>query len=123
MTKSGENKKGFKKIAKEHWEVVLEDINDKFEVVKEINQAVNGITDKVDILTDRVDKLTDKTGILTGRVDTLTDRFDRFETRFDQFERETKSNFGTLFKVLSQVDLFELQERVVKIERHLELKK
>lgn len=94
-------KRDFSKADPKHPMAIVEDFNDKMRVTNEVNQNLNSLTKE----------FRDFRGEMVG-----------FKEEMLDFKHETESNFKTLFHLLSQVDLIDLQERVVKIEKKLEMR-
>lgn len=75
------------KVSNEHLEILLEDMNSQFKGLKEGNQ----------FLSEQVERL-------NGKFDKLDEKVDRNHQEFVEFKDETKSNFQTVFKLLSNID-------------------
>ncbi len=97
----------------DHLMTVIEEFRDEIRVVNEINQKVDSLSTKVDRGFREINQ----------RVDQLSSEFSVFRREMLDFKSETESSFETIKRFMSQVDLFELQERVERIEKHLELKR
>ncbi len=132
MRKQAKNQKT--KIAPAHWEVVLEDVNEKFDILVEgnkiLNQRFDGLEQRFDGLEQRFDGLEQRFDVLEQRFDGLEQRFDGLANRVDGLEvkaggleYEIRSGFQTIFNLLSQADVLDLRVRVEKLEKHVGLKK
>ena len=75
------------KVSNEHLAVLLEDFGSQFKGLKEGNQ----------FLSEQVERL-------NGKFDKLDEKVDRNHQEFVEFKDETKSNFQTVFKLLSNID-------------------
>lgn len=79
-------------MKKEHLEVLLEDINGKFDLVLEGHDALRKEIRELDRKNDeRFDMVDFKIDALAGRVDGLENRFDGLEGRFDGLESKVDS--------------------------------
>ena len=122
-------KRDFSKADPKHLMAIVEDFNDKMRVTNEVNQNLNSLTkefrdfrgEMVGFKEEMVGFKEDMTGF-KSEMYSFRDEMVGFKEEMLDFKHETESSFKTLFHLLSQVDLIDLQERVVKIEKKLEMR-
>ncbi len=95
----------------DHLMAVIEEFRDEIRVVNEMNQTMGRVVNRLDSLENTTEKLVQEQKITNARLGTLEERMDHVE-----------SSLKTLRQLFSEVDLIELQERVVKIEKKLEMR-
>lgn len=126
MNKQG---KGQNQKSTEPWVEVLGEVKKLGGGVKKLGDKIDHLENRFDGLEDRLDGLegrfdgletkVDKLGVRMGNVE---DRLENLEVVVDDLSHSMKSNFETVFLFLSKADPAELQERVVKIEKKLEMR-
>ncbi|MEK7505082.1 MAG: hypothetical protein AAB589_02260 [Patescibacteria group bacterium] len=122
MATSKPKKTDFSKADPNHLMAIIEDFHDKVQVMNEVNQTMGKVVARLDSLEDKTEKIIEEQKITNARLGNVEDRIDKLETSFDDLSHEMKSNFETVFLFLSKADPAELQERVVKIEKKLEMR-
>jgi chromosome segregation ATPase len=102
-------KKILKTLTPNDFGAVLEDINDKFTVMVEGLDMVNG----------RMDRLENRFDGMENRFDRLESKFDRLENKVDGMEIEMKSIFKTTLGYLSRIDkdLKEIKEEISRLKK------
>ncbi|MCK5460140.1 hypothetical protein KAI52_03430 [Candidatus Parcubacteria bacterium] len=85
------------KISKDHFTIILEDVNSKLNGLVEIYSSLN------------------------EKVDNLDQKVDRNHQEFIEFKNETKSNFQTVFNLLSNIDddIKDIKSEIIDIRKTL----